>query len=340
MKKRPAIPNLDGGPQTILLVEDVAKTSAFYQEILRLEPKDGDRHRYMEFGPGEGGTLLLVDREGSIAPMASKAAAVSTSLTFFIPPDGYRRWKKWLVEHGVEIALETKWVHGGRSLYVNDPDGRRLEFKAPAEAQPAGGKATAPAPVATAAPPAKASVTPKDADDEAKTRAGQAPAPGRAPSAEPTSTGVQTSPIVPDAAKGAPTIDGVLETILYTENLPRARTFYREVMGLAPMAGDSDRFQAFDAGAGRVLLLFKRGSALDPQPAAVGMIPPHDGYGPQHVAFAIAADDYHRWCARLQAHRIAIESETNWDGGGRSVFFRDPDKHLVELATPGIWPNY
>lgn len=139
----------------------------------------------------------------------------------------------------------------------------------------------------------------------------------------------------------APAINGVVETILYTDDLGRAAGFYREILGLREMKGDGHRFVAFDTGASRVLLLFKRGGTLEPQPVpSGGVIPPHDGHGPHHVAFAIAAADYDAWCARLVAHTIAIESETHWERGGRSVYFRDPDNHLVELVTPGIWPNY
>ena len=65
-----------------------------------------------------------------------------------------------------------------------------------------------------------------------------------------------------------PAINGVVETILYTDDLARATAFYSDVLGLAPMKGDGDRFQAFDSGAGRVLLLFKRGGTLEPQPVA------------------------------------------------------------------------
>lgn len=140
----------------------------------------------------------------------------------------------------------------------------------------------------------------------------------------------------------APAIHGVVETILYTDGLERAVAFYRDQLGLKPMKTDGERFQAFDAGERRVLLLFKRGATLLPQPvvSGTGVIPPHDGHGPHHLAFAIAAADYAAWCAHLRASGIAIESETQWARGGRSVYFRDPDQHLVELVTPGIWPNY
>ena len=138
-----------------------------------------------------------------------------------------------------------------------------------------------------------------------------------------------------------PSIHGVVETALYTDDLLRATDFYRQVLGLAVMKGDADRFQALDAGANRVLLLFKRAGTLTPQPVpSGGVIPPHDGTGPLHIAFAIAKEDYATWCERLIALDVAIESETAWERGGRSIYFRDPDGHLLELVTPGIWPNY
>ncbi len=138
----------------------------------------------------------------------------------------------------------------------------------------------------------------------------------------------------------APRIHGVVETILYVADLARAAEFYRTVLGLTRMTGDDVRFDAFDAGERRVLLLFKRGATLEPTPVSGGVIPPHDGTGPQHIGFAIAAADYEAWRTRLQKLDVIIASEATWDRGGRSLFFRDPDGHLLELITPGIWANY
>ena len=39
-------------------------------------------------------------------------------------------------------------------------------------------------------------------------------------------------------------------------------------------------------------------------------------------------------------HGIAIEGRTDWSRGGHSIYFRDPDGHLLELATPGLWAIY
>ena len=40
--------------------------------------------------------------------------------------------------------------------------------------------------------------------------------------------------------------------------------------------------------------------------------------------------------------RAALRSKarTSWSRGGRSIYFRDPDGHLLELATPGLWAVY
>jgi catechol 2,3-dioxygenase-like lactoylglutathione lyase family enzyme len=137
----------------------------------------------------------------------------------------------------------------------------------------------------------------------------------------------------------APRIGFVLETVLYVADLDRAAGFYREVMGLAPIHEDP-RMRGFDVGGRGTLLLFARGGTRDPVETRGGTIPPHDGSGPMHVAFAIAAADLAAWEARLAAAGIAIESRVTWPRGGTSLYLRDPDSHLVELATPGLWPGY
>lgn len=46
------------------------------------------------------------------------------------------------------------------------------------------------------------------------------------------------------------------------------------------------------------------------------------------------------WEARLAQAEVEIEGRATWPRGGKSIYFRDPDGHLVELATPGLWPTY
>jgi catechol 2,3-dioxygenase-like lactoylglutathione lyase family enzyme len=137
----------------------------------------------------------------------------------------------------------------------------------------------------------------------------------------------------------APPLSGVLETGLYVDDMPRARAFYERVLGLEPMVAD-DRFCAYRAGPGSVLLLFLRGATLEPVVMAEGTIPPHDGSGALHYALAIPESSLAHWEQHLAAHRVPVEGRVNWKGGGVSLYFRDPDNHMVELATPGLWPNY
>jgi catechol 2,3-dioxygenase-like lactoylglutathione lyase family enzyme len=136
-----------------------------------------------------------------------------------------------------------------------------------------------------------------------------------------------------------PKLSGVLETALYVDDLDRARAFYEGVLGLAALTSDS-RFLAFDVGGHSVLLLFRRGATLETLHLPGGTIPPHDGNGPLHMAFAITAAELPAWEKRLSEHNVAIEGRTDWPRGGKSVYFRDPDDHLLELVTPGVWTIY
>ena len=136
-----------------------------------------------------------------------------------------------------------------------------------------------------------------------------------------------------------PQLDAVLETALYVDDLDRAVRFYIDVMELKPLYQDS-RMCAFSVGGKSVLLLFPRGGSLETVRMPGGTIPPHDGSGPLHVAFAIPKDQLGEWETRLAGHDVAIEGRTKWKRGGESIYFRDPDGHLVELVTPGVWTIY
>ena len=136
-----------------------------------------------------------------------------------------------------------------------------------------------------------------------------------------------------------PKLDGVLETALYTDDMDRARAFYEGVLELKSIFGDS-RLTAYGVAPRSVLLIFKRGSATQTVTMPGGTIPGHDGSGPLHVAFAIGKDELAQWETHLAARGVTIEGTTSWSRGGRSIYFRDPDGHLLELATPGLWAIY
>jgi catechol 2,3-dioxygenase-like lactoylglutathione lyase family enzyme len=133
-----------------------------------------------------------------------------------------------------------------------------------------------------------------------------------------------------------PPLDGILETALYVDDLDAARDFYLEVMGLTEIFAD-DRMASLNVGDDRVLLLFKRGASAHTTEVPGGTIPPHDGGGPVHMAFAIDDTGFDAWEAHLEAHDTPIEARTDWPGRGYSIYFRDPDGHLLELASRRLW---
>lgn len=136
-----------------------------------------------------------------------------------------------------------------------------------------------------------------------------------------------------------PRLDGILETAVYTDDMARARAFYEGVLGLEPIFEDQ-RLTAYGVAGRDVLLIFRRGSATQTVTMPGGTIPGHDGAGPLHVAFRIEKDELATWERHLAERGVAVEGETSWSRGGRSIYFRDPDGHLLELATPGLWTVY
>ena len=136
-----------------------------------------------------------------------------------------------------------------------------------------------------------------------------------------------------------PKLNGVLETVLYVEDLERADVFYGETLCLSCIHSDF-RMRGYDVGGRGVLLLFPHGGSLHPIETPGGSIPPHDGSGPAHMAFSIDADALSEWENHLAASGVTIEGRTHWPRGGTSIYFRDPDGHLLELATPGLWKGY
>jgi len=130
-----------------------------------------------------------------------------------------------------------------------------------------------------------------------------------------------------------PQTEGILESALYVTDVARSAQFYERIFGFQVISEFEGRGCAMQAGNRQVLLLFKKGASRTVKS-------PHDGDGELHLAFAVPAAELSGWETWLAQNNITVEERRTWELGGRSLYFRDPDRHLVELATPGIWSIY
>jgi catechol 2,3-dioxygenase-like lactoylglutathione lyase family enzyme len=130
-----------------------------------------------------------------------------------------------------------------------------------------------------------------------------------------------------------PKTDGVLESSLYVADVRQSIHFYETIFGFQVISDFGERGCAMKAGERQVLLLFKKGGSRT-------IVSPHDGNGELHIAFAISAAELASWESWLAKNGIAVEERTHWEKGGVSLYFRDPDRHLLEVATPGVWSIY
>ena len=139
-----------------------------------------------------------------------------------------------------------------------------------------------------------------------------------------------------------PAVSRILESFLWVHDAERAAGFYQSLFGFEVIGRSSQpgRLVALSVGGSQVLLLGKIGASTKPSVTAGGVIPATEGSGNSHLAFPIAASEWEAWEKQLAEMGIAVESKVNWDRGGQSLYFRDPDGNLLELATPGVWTIY
>jgi catechol 2,3-dioxygenase-like lactoylglutathione lyase family enzyme len=125
----------------------------------------------------------------------------------------------------------------------------------------------------------------------------------------------------------------VFESALYVSDLERAISFYRDVLGLRVLGEvNLNRGAAFRVGQ-TVLLIFRAEETLKG-----GILPPHGATGSGHVAFLVEPEDLGPWRRHLTQHGVRIEKEHSFRNNPPSIYFRDPDGNLLELAVFNIWP--
>ena len=136
-----------------------------------------------------------------------------------------------------------------------------------------------------------------------------------------------------------PALRGLLETALYAADPEHTVRFYERVFQMERIY-EEKRLIALNIANQQVLLVFQKGASSGINATPGGIIPPHDGDGKLHLAFAIDATESKAWKVWLAEQNVPVEAEVIADHGGLSIYFRDPDENLLELATPGLWKIY
>lgn len=61
----------------------------------------------------------------------------------------------------------------------------------------------------------------------------------------------------------------------------------------------------------------------------------------QHYCLAVETpDDVRLWEDWFEKRGTKTLGTMDWESGGRSVYFADPDGHIGEVGSRGIWPHY
>lgn len=128
---------------------------------------------------------------------------------------------------------------------------------------------------------------------------------------------------------------GILETVLYADDLITAEKFYGDVLDLRPFVQVAGRYLFYRCG-NQVVLIFNPEATRQVSTADIPL-PTHGAYGPGHLCFRASADEINRWRDQLAAHGVEIEMDFEWPQGGRSIYFRDPAGNSLEFAEPRIW---
>jgi catechol 2,3-dioxygenase-like lactoylglutathione lyase family enzyme len=119
-------------------------------------------------------------------------------------------------------------------------------------------------------------------------------------------------------------VEGVLHFTIPVKDLDRSEKFYTEILGLKKMRRNNHMvFMRTESN--NYLVLTYSENPIDPNRGNA-----HD----IHSAFRVTAEEYDRAKAFLAAKGIALIKEEDRRSGtfqGRSAYFHDPDRNVIEI---------
>ncbi len=116
-------------------------------------------------------------------------------------------------------------------------------------------------------------------------------------------------------------IQGIYEVAIPVKDLERAEAFYLDVLGLESGLRQEERRWHFLRAGGQAGMLVLQEQAGD--------------WPPLHFAFTTSEADIEGAAARLREHGVEVSGPVTHDWmPARSIYFRDPDGHDLELCAP------
>jgi catechol 2,3-dioxygenase-like lactoylglutathione lyase family enzyme len=130
-------PAIVGVLETSLYAQDLARTAAFYSDLLGLKPLLASA-RLVAFEVAARSVLLIFQAGATEEDVVDARGVIPghdghgrLHLALSIAEDDLEAWRARLAKRGVAVAGEYRWPRGGVSLYFHDPDGALVELASP-----------------------------------------------------------------------------------------------------------------------------------------------------------------------------------------------------------------
>ena len=119
---------LDGLDHVALAVRDVARSAAWYQDVLGLERRHqavwGDVPAVLV--AGESGLALFPVQGSSPQPSPGRDVLTMRHVAFRVSAANFEKARRQLVARGIAIEFQDHQI--AQSLYLHDPDGHEIEL--------------------------------------------------------------------------------------------------------------------------------------------------------------------------------------------------------------------
>jgi catechol 2,3-dioxygenase-like lactoylglutathione lyase family enzyme len=129
--------NVTGVLETGIYVDDVVRSTEFYQRVFGFEQLVGD-DRFCALSVAGRQVFLIFKKGGTLEPMPLPGGELpphdgsgQMHFAFSVPAADLAAWQQRLVENKIEIESRVSWPRGGHSIYFRDPDGHLAELVTP-----------------------------------------------------------------------------------------------------------------------------------------------------------------------------------------------------------------